>query len=540
MQLLSKIKLFCAKHVLLLIFLAAIIVRIYFLATHGTIVNDGIVYIGWAKKMADGNWLGGTTLNIFNLYPLLILFSHKFFNLFFAVSYENAALILNSFFGLAIIYPLYKLTWKYFGPIPAVLTGFYLTLQPEFVRMSCDVLRGPAYLCGTVWALYLFIMALKYPSPKAWSIWRLVLSGLLIILSSLVRLEALVWMGCFAITILLARIDKNRNYLLSSRFKALVALGSMIVILAVPVAAYVRVRTGQWHLARLDKITEPWSMGKIKTKAKDPLKDLTNKLEGQMYSKNGTENPDIGTCVRFIKTAKTHRWIIYGSEILAALWKAFHGVAAIAFVFGVWYMIRRKLLPIDDPLAVAVIVSTVLFGVMFLLYVEGGKYYLATRHAMSMAIVYSIFVGVSALAAVGKSKYIKLLALGIIILAFGILIVKDLKPIRRKKLPMKYCGLKLAEQLPEKSKLLLPSSLRPISYYADMPYVPLSILEIEWIKKFLNKKPNRYLVINKTKNWQIDFLNQITGSVEKIEFNSPSPKQSSKRYHFELYTGKNK
>ena len=534
MQLLLKIKLFCAKHILWLIFLAAILVRIYFLATHGTIVNDGIVYIGWAKIMAQGNLLGGTALNIFNLYPLLIVWSYKFFNIFFTISYENAALLLNTIFGLSIIYPLYKLTFKYFGPLPAMLTGFYLTLQPEFVRMSSDVLRGPAYLCGTVWALYFFIMALKYPSPKAWSLWRLALAGLLIIVASLVRLEALVWMGCFAITILLARIGKNREYLFSSRFKALVALGSMVIILALPAAAYVRVRTGQWHLARLDKITEPWSMGSIKTKSKKPLKDLTNKLQSEMYSKDGTENPDIGICVRFIKMAKTHRWIIYGSEILAALWKAFHGVAAIAFVFGVWFVIRRKLLPLDDPFSVVIIVSTVIFGGMFLLYVEGGKYYLATRHIMTMALAYSVFVGVSALAAVGKSKNIKLLALGIIALAFGTLIFKDKKPIRRHKLPMKYCGVKLAEQLPRNSVLLLPSSLRPIAYYADLPYKPLSALEVEWVKKFLNKKPNRYLVINKTKLWQIDLLNQITGSVRKIEFSSPN----SRKYYFELYTGK--
>jgi len=453
-----KIKIFCAKHILALIFLVAVIIRIYLLATHGTIVSDGVVYIGWAKKMADGNWLGGSALNICNLYPMLILLSHKFLNLFFSVSYENAALALNALFGLSIIYPLYKLTWKYFGPIPASITGFYLALQPQFLRMSSDVLRGPAFWCGTVWALYFFITALRYPSPKAWSLLRLAFAGLLIILSSLVRLEALVWMGCFAITILLARINKKRAYLFASRFKALIALGSMIVILALPAVAYVRVKTGEWHLARLDKITEPWSMGRIETKSENPRKDLTIKLQGQMYSKNGTEDPDIGTCVRFIKMAETHRWIIYGSEILAALWKALHGVAAIAFVFGIIYVFRRKLLPVDDPLAVTIIVSTILFGGIFLLYVEGGKYYLATRHAMTMALAYSVFVGVSALAAVGKSKHIKLIALGIIMLAFGMLIYKDLKPIRRKKLPMKYCGLQLKKQLPENSVLLLPSS----------------------------------------------------------------------------------
>jgi len=535
MQLLLKIKLFCAKHILWLIFFAAILVRIFFLVTHGTIVNDGIVYIGWAKIMAEGNWLGGTALHIFNLYPLLIVLSYKFFNIFFTISYENAALLLNTIFGLSIIYPLYKLTWKYFGPMPAILTGFYLTLQPEFVRMSSDVLRGPAYLSGTIWAFYFFITALRYPSPKAWSIWRLVFSGLLIIISALVRLEALVWMGCFGITILLARIGKNREYLFASRIKAIIALGSMIIILALPAATLVRIKTGQWHLARLDKITEPWSMGTIKTKSKNPLKDLINKLQSEMYSEDGTENPDIGTCVRFMKMAKTHRWIIYGSEILAALWKAFHGVAAIAFVFGVWFVIRRKLLPVDDPLAVVTIVSTVIFGGMFLLYVEGGKYYLATRHIMTMALVYSLFIGVSSLAAVGKSKHIKLLAFGIIVLAFGILIFKDKKPIRRHKLPMKYCGIQLAKQLPEKSFLLLPSSLRPVAYYADLPYKPLSSIEVEWVKKFLNKKPNRYLLINKTKNWQVDLLYKITGAVEKVEFNSPS----SKKYSFELYKGNN-
>ena len=531
----AKIKLFFAKNILAFIFLIAVAVRIYLIATHGTIVNDGIVYIDWAKKMAEGNFIGGTALNIFNLYPLLILISYKFLNLFAAVSYEMSAMILNSIFGIAVIFPLYKLTKKYFGFLPAMITGFYLALQPEFLRMSCDVLRGPAYLCGVIYAFYFFITALKFPCPKAWSLWKIALAGLLILFSALVRLEALVMFGCFAVTILLARVERGRAYFFSERLKSLLALGSMIIILAVPAAGIVRLKTGEWHLARLDKITAPWSMGKIKTKSNDPLKDLTVKLQSQMYSQNGTENPDIGTCVRFIKMAKTHRWIIYGSEILAALWKALHGVAAIAFLFGLIYVVRKKLLPLDDPLSVAIISATILFGGMFLLYVEGGKYYLATRHIIIMALIYSLFVGTPALAAIGKSIQVKLIALAIIALAFGIIILKDSHPIRVKKLPMKHCGLKLAKQLPEKSVLLLPSSLRQIAYYADLPFKPLSTLETGWVKKFLNKKPDRYLIINKTKNWQVDFLNQITGSVKKIEFDSPK----SKRYLFEIYTGKN-
>jgi len=534
MTIAQKTKIFFAKNVLALIFLVAVAVRIYLITTHGTIINDGIVYIGWAKKMAEGNWLGGTALNIFNLYPLLILLSYKFLNIFASVSYESAAMLLNSLFGLAIIYPLYKITFKHFGALPAIITGFYLALQPEFLRMSCDVLRGPAYLCGTVWALYFFLNALECPSPKAWSFWRLALAGLLVLFSALVRLEALVWLGCFALTILLARVEKGRPYFFAARFKSLVALGSMIIIIALPAAGIVRVKTGKWHLARLDKITEPWSMGKIKTKSKDPLKNLTTRLQSEMYSKDGKENPDIGTCVRFIKMAKTHRWIIYGSEILAALWKAFHGVAAIAFVFGVWYVVRRKLLPLDAPLAVITLVATALFGTMFLLYVEGGKYYLATRHTMTMALTYSVFVGVPALAALGKSARVKIFAFAIIALAFGILIYKNAKPIRAKKLPMKFCGLNLKKTLPEKSVLLLPSSLRAIAYYAELPYKPLSTLEADWAKRFLNKKPNRYLVINKTKLWQVDFLNRISNSVKKIKFDSPK----SKRYLFEIYTGK--
>ena len=530
----SKLKLFFAKNVRVFIFLTAVTVRIYLIITHGTIVNDGIVYIDWAKKMAEGNFIGGTALNIFNLYPLLILISYKVLNFFGNVSYEMSAMILNSLFGIAVIFPLYKITEKYFGFLPAMLTGFYIALQPEFLRMSCDVLRGPAYLCGVIFAFYFLITALKFPSPKAWSLWKIALAGMLILFSALVRLEALVLFGCFAITILLARAERGRPYLFAERLKRLLALGSTIIILAVPAAGIVRVKTGEWHLARLDKITAPWSMGKIKTHSKDPLKDLTNKLQSQMYSKNGTENPDIGTCVRFIKMAKTHRWIIYGSEILAALWKALHGVAAIAFVFGVIYVIRKKLLPLDDPLSVTIIAATVLFGVMFLLYVEGGKFYLATRHIIIMSLFYSVFVGVPALAAIGKSLPVKLFALAVILTAFGIIIYKDSHPIRTKKLPMKYCGLRVAKQLPKNSVLLLPSSLRTIAYYADLPFKPLSTLETQWVKKFLNKKPDRYLIINKTKNWQIEFLNQITGAVKKIQFDSPA----SKRYLFEIYTGK--
>jgi len=536
---------FLISHGFAVAFVAALAVRIYLLATHGAIVNDGIVYVEWAERVSSGDWAAAFNTCVFNLFPVLISVVHRCLNLVMPVSFEAAALALNLVCGMALLYPLYMLAKRYFGPVPALVTAAYLAIQPELSEMTCDVLREPSYLCAIAWSIYLFITAVKFPSPSGWSLTRIALSGAPLFFAALIRLEALAWFACFAIALFAARTVRCRSYLFRDRVKALCVLFGAIVVLAAPAAGYVRLRTGKWHMARLDKITAQWSLGRIRTKSADPLKDLTDKLDASMYRPDGSADPDIGVCVRYIKMAKTHRWIIYGSEVLAALWKAFHGVAAIAFVAGVWLVIRRRLLAWDDPLSVSSLAAVAFFGGIFMLYVSGGKYYLGTRHAMTLALPASIFVGVPVLWAmrVGARgrvatqtqtglKNVRGTLIAIIVLAgAGFLLYKTLQPIRAKKLPMKRCGEILAKTLPPDAVLLSAASVRPVAYYAGAEFKPVSSLSVERARRFLSAKPRRYLLINEAKSWQVDYLLQLTSSVTRVDVALPD----TRRYRFSLY-----
>ena len=511
------------------VIVVAVSVRFYLLATHGCISDDGILYVGLARLITNGSWTTVFENLDFNVFPILVAGAYKFTNLFVPASFETAAWILNFIFGIALIYPLFKITEDSFGLASATVAGFYLALNPELCRMTCDVLREPSFLCFVSWALFFILKAVRSKTPKNWKVSLIILSAIFVMVGASIRSEAAGLFAVFTIIIFVSHIKKGNPYSFSARFKKFIALIIVIPCLALPAIGGIKHLTGKWNFARFDKVFASHSLGKVNTRNDNPLKNFANDLERSIRN-DGKVDPDKAQAWRFFKMAITHRWINYGSEILAAHWKAFHGVGVVLFIAGIFIIFKKRLISWSSPLAVCALSSILLFGTVFLLYVS-SKYYLATRHATLLVVPGSIFIG--AIVYWFKPLNIKKLFLGVVamIVVLNFFIYKLSKPIRKKKRPMKQCGLILKKFLPYGSKLLASATHRPINFYAEKPTIKkINETETDILPWFL-KSNNRFLLINTAKQWQLDYFYKISNDFNKIKIELPQ----KKRYSFALY-----
>ncbi len=512
-----------------ILFLAAVI-RIYLLATNGCISDDGILYIGLAKSIAYGNWSTVFQNLDFNAFPILIAGAYNFINIFIPTSFETSAWMLNLICGLALIYPIFKITEYYFGIAAAIVAGIYIALNPELCRMTCDVLREPSFLCFIAWALFFILTAVRSKFPEEWKSFRFIIAGLFVLAAATIRPEAAGLFGVFTIIIFASHIKRGLTYSFSVRFKKFFALIIIIPCIALPAIGGIKLLTGKWNFARFDKIFASHSLGKVHTRSKNPIKNFRDELERSLCDKNGKEIPDKAQVWRFLKMTITHRWINYGSEILAAHWKAFHGIGVVLFVAGLFVIFKKKLLPWTAPLSVFALSGAAIFGTVFLLYVS-SKYYLATRHAMFLVVPGSIFIGAVVFWFKPLTKQTFLAGIVSVIIVLSFLFYKVSKPIRKKKKPMKQCGLILKKELPANAKILAAATYRPVNFYAEKPTSRKINENDKNIYPWFSKSPNRYLLINTSKQWQVDYFNNFSNGFKKVELKLPQ----TKRYSFSLY-----
>jgi len=512
------------------IMLLALLIRIYLLATNGCISDDGILYISLAKSISDGNWSTVFQNLDFNAFPILIAGAYKFLNIFIPASYETSAWMLNLVCGLALIYPIFKITEYYFGIAAATVAGFYLALNPELCRMTCDVLREPTFLCFISWALFFVLKAVRSKTPNEWKSFQFVIAGFFVMAGASIRPEAAGLFGVFTVIIFASHIKIGFPYSFSTRLKKILALIIIIPIIALPAIGGMKLLTGKWNFARFDKILAPHSLGKVQTRADNPLKNFANELEISICNADGKQDPDKAQAWRFLKMAITHRWINYGSEILAAHWKAFHGVGVVLFVAGIFVIFKKRLISWSAPLSVFALSGLTIFGTVFLLYVS-SKYYLATRHAMFLVVPGAIFIGAIVFWFKPLTKKTFLMAIVSVIIVLSFLFYKVSKPIRKKKIPMKQCGLILKKELPADAKIFAAATHRPVNFYAEKPTIRKININDNNIYPWFLISSNRYLLINTSKQWQVDYFNIFSNNFKRVDINLPQ----KKRYSFSLY-----
>ncbi len=80
----------------------AILLRVYLLLTHGTIVMDGVVYVGIAQRIVNGEW-AAFNASVFNAFPVFIAGAYAVLHPVLSVTLEQAALSVTSISGILLV-----------------------------------------------------------------------------------------------------------------------------------------------------------------------------------------------------------------------------------------------------------------------------------------------------------------------------------------------------------------------------------------------------------------------------------------------------
>lgn len=222
--------------IMLLLFAAALIVRLWFLPTYLVISADGIGYISVAKELMRGNasfW----SANHPPVYPALIAFTGLF-----VPNMELAGRLVSIFMGSLLAVPLYLVGRDLFSREAGILAALLAAVWPSLRSWSCEVMSQATYLTLLFVGLYLFLLMLRLKRPLFGF-----LSGIFMGLAYLTRPEVLmVYAAMFFFEIVRLCLEAKEH-----KRQAVVALVSGLVgflVLLIPYLCILKAVTGSWQL----------------------------------------------------------------------------------------------------------------------------------------------------------------------------------------------------------------------------------------------------------------------------------------------------
>jgi len=131
------------------------VLRLYSFHHSYALNQDGMLYIQQAKALHYGLYESLTKCyNYLNGLPVFISFSYRIFG-----DWLIAAKSVSLFFGTATMLPLYLLLRRFFVVEVACCALLVFAVNPIFVEMSSEVIRGPAYWFFLTLGMYLFALS---------------------------------------------------------------------------------------------------------------------------------------------------------------------------------------------------------------------------------------------------------------------------------------------------------------------------------------------------------------------------------------------
>ncbi len=344
------------------LFLLALMLRLPPVLGSGIISNDGILYIEMAKRIEAGRLKEISDFGFFNLYPFLIALFQRFFQ-----DWEQAGRMVSVITGSLSVVPLFLLLRKMVSGKVGFIAALLFVVSPRFVEYGSDVLRESSFWFFSLAALWL---AWEGLTGKRWPLF--VLSALLAGLASFTRFEGV---GIIIIVVLWIfwYLWKSPGGVKRSLIYSLVFLLS-IPVLAAPLPLLLKNRIGTFDLgligSKIPVLISSDSKQILEVKA-----EILNKTPVQFRS--------------FLEMAKTHRYMIYLSEVLYKLFKSLGIVAVVLFFFGI---VGRRSVPLGRNEKAAVIWIGVVFVISFIYVAK--TYYFGSRHGLFMGIPALIWAGI--------------------------------------------------------------------------------------------------------------------------------------------------
>src|SRR3989338_4214084 len=138
------------RNQLLLVLFVAFLLRFYVFIVTPLIGTDSFVYLEQAKSLAEERFSDALKEGDDILYPLLMSWVYSV-----TLDYETAGKVVSLVFGTATVIPFYYLTKRFFGHNIAILSCLFLSLNPDHVRESADIMTEPTYIFFFVSAVLL-------------------------------------------------------------------------------------------------------------------------------------------------------------------------------------------------------------------------------------------------------------------------------------------------------------------------------------------------------------------------------------------------
>ena len=159
---------------------------------------DGMLYIQEAKAFYyEGFGALTDCYPNYNILPVFIIAFYKIFG-----DWVLAAKAVSMVFGIATMIPLYLLLRRFLDEVLASCTLLFFAVNPNFVALSCDVIRGPIYWFFLTLGLY-FFTSLNYKK----NCYYMTLSCVAFIVAACSRVEAVLFLVASPIYLLFSKTE---------------------------------------------------------------------------------------------------------------------------------------------------------------------------------------------------------------------------------------------------------------------------------------------------------------------------------------------
>ena len=484
----------------ILAFIGAFTVRFYLLLFSNVITPDGILYIKFAKLIESGELKGVSEISFIHLYLFLVVLVHKIFP-----DWEMAGRMVSVLMGSLTVVPLFLLTRRMFGVRIASITALFYIINPRLADYSADVLREPTFWFFSITALWLAWEGVSRNNL----IW-IILSNVSTALAAFARIEGVALFFVIPLWIIwyFSKVKPDTKKLF---FHLIVYIFTIPVLLS-PFIYIFGERLGKWDFAYT--IVKIWFL-------------MTSKSSEALVL-----SPDVIQAVRpelvtFLELARSHKYVIFLSDVLFKLVKSLNVVFFFLAVIGIFG--RRNVAYSKNEIPVAI-----WFGVFFLtafLYIT-KVYYFSTRHGLLLGFPMLIWAGIgffelkeqicSWLRKVYPSAFLTRHMAAILIFAILIAILpKTLSPGGYEKRELKEAGVYLKAKGYSGVVFAGEPRLYRIAFYADSEFDSLPFAQtIDALVGFMKKGNARFLILDeKTDNASYrNILNSLQPSVfEKVD-----------------------
>lgn len=438
-----------------LVFIGAFAVRFYLAFFSNIITPDGLMYIKTARLIELGESKKLMEFTFIHLYPYLVLLAHKIFP-----DWETAGRMVSVLMGSLAVIPLFLLTKSMFGLRIASITALFYIINPRLADYSADVLREPVFWFFSITALWLAWEGIS----RGNLIW-MILSNVSTALAAFARIEGI----AVFVMILLWIIW---YFLKSKRDPKRLFLYLFIYIFTFPVLLLPFIFIFSETFAKWDfgfTLMKIWLL--ITSKSSEALELPPDTIHAV--------RPEL---VTFLELAKSHRYVIFISDILLKLVKSLNVVFFFLALIGIFG--RKNVAYSKNEIPVAI-----WFGVFFLtafLYII-KVYYFSTRHGTLLAFPMLIWAGIGFLELKEQiCSWIKkiypsasLTKHMTVILVFAILIAilpKTLSPGGYEKRELKGAGIYLKAKGYSGVIFAGEPGLYRVAFYAGSEFIPLPFI----------------------------------------------------------------